>query len=120
MAHPTSAMTVGHHLPSAIPRSDEAKCVGGSRVAKNIGVMNRIDSDQTAPDHRPGLAAASVAIRTGCRRSSAENACGGGDGKRDENLLSTHGGSSCNPDAARIESMAPRANGKSGAASVSV
>src|ERR1700680_1245789 len=99
-------MTVGHHLPSAIPRSDEAKCVGAGRIAKDIGVINRINSDQTARDHIPTLAA-TVAIRPSRRRSGAENAQGGGDCKCDESHLSTHGGSSCYPDAARIESRAP-------------
>src|ERR1700676_1470044 len=84
-------MTVGHHLPSAIPRSDEAKWVGAGRIAKDIGVINRINSDQTARDHIPTLAA-TVAIRPSRRRSGAENAQGGGDCKCDESFVSNHGG----------------------------
>jgi hypothetical protein len=80
--------------------------------------MNRINSVQATRSHRPAALAAIVDVIPRERRSSAEKAQGGGDCKCDKSLLSTHGGSSCDPDAARIESMAPRANGKSGAASV--
>jgi hypothetical protein len=92
VAHPTLATTVGSHLPNAIPRSDEAICVGRGGIAENFGVINRINSGQTARDHRPGLAASTVAIRPSRRRSSAEKAQGGGDCKCDESHLSTHGG----------------------------
>src|SRR5258708_958096 len=86
-----SATTVGSHLPGATPRSDEAKCVCGGRIAENIRVVGRIDSYQAARDHIPTVAVAAVAIS--CRRrSGAENAQGGGDCKRDESLVSDHGG----------------------------
>jgi hypothetical protein len=91
VTQPTSAMTVGRYLPNAIPRSDEAKCVGGGCIAKNIGVMNRIDSDQAARDHSPTLAPPVGAI-TRSRRSGAEDAQGGGDCECYESFLSIHGG----------------------------
>jgi hypothetical protein len=84
-------MTVGHHLPSAAPRSHEAIWGGGCGIAKDFWVMDRINSFQAARYHKPALAAAVAAI-TRSRRSHAENAQGGGDCKSDESLLSTHGG----------------------------
>ena len=50
---------------------------GEDRIAKNTGVVNRINSIQAARD-RTRLAA-TVAIRPNRRRSGAENAQGGGD-----------------------------------------
>jgi hypothetical protein len=50
-------------------------------------------------------------VRPSCG-SSAESAQDGGDGKRDESHLSTHGGFLLLPDATRIESMAVSPNGK--------
>jgi hypothetical protein len=93
-------MTIWPHLPSAIPRSDEAICCCGGRVAKNFGVKNRINSVQAARHHRPALATALVAAIIRSRRNSAEDAQGrGGDHKRDESLVSNHGGFLLLPDA---------------------
>src|SRR5580704_2860651 len=101
-------MTIGFHLPSAIRRPDEAiNCVGGGGVAKNIGMVRRINSVQATRPHRPALATALVAAIIRSRRSSAKDAQGrGGDYKRDESLLFTHGGFLLLPDATRCESMA--------------
>jgi hypothetical protein len=46
-----SAMTVGHHLPSAIPRLNEAICCCSGRVAKDLGVIKRVNSVQAARPH---------------------------------------------------------------------
>jgi hypothetical protein len=99
-----SAMTIWPHLPTAIPRSDEAKCCCGGRVAKNFGVKSRINSVQAAWHHRPVAVATAVAIRPSRRRSDAENAQGGSDHKRDESLPPTHGDFLLLPEATRIES----------------
>jgi hypothetical protein len=102
---PILAMTIGPHLPSTIPRSDEAKRVGGGGIAKNFGVVGWINSVQTAWHYRPALATAVIAIA--CRRrSGAQNAQGGGDCRRDESHLSTDGGFLLLPHATRMESMA--------------
>jgi hypothetical protein len=63
---------------------------GEGRIAKNTGVVDRINAVQAARDHT--RLAAAVAIRPSRRRSGAENAQGGGDCKRDESLPSIHGG----------------------------
>jgi hypothetical protein len=92
------AMTIGPHVPRAIPRSDETIWRGDGGIAENLGVDCWINSTQVAPHHhRPAaIAAAIAAITTPVivhrdRRSVAEKAQGGGDSKRDESLLSTHG-----------------------------
>jgi hypothetical protein len=82
---------------------------GEGRIAKNTGVVSRIDSVQAARDH--ARLAATVAIRPSRRRSGAENAQGG-DCNRDESQLSTHGGFLLLPDVARCESMARLLTGK--------
>src|SRR5216684_4353760 len=92
------AMTIGPHLPSAIPRSDETICVGGGGVAKNIGVVSRINSVQAAWHHRPVAIVIAVFAITSRRRSGAEDAQGGGNCKPDESHLSTHGGFLLLPD----------------------
>jgi hypothetical protein len=79
-----------------IPPLDETIigfCKG--RIAKNTGVINRIYSVQVARDH--ARLAATVAIRPSRRRSGAETAQRGGDCKRDESLLCTHGSFLRNP-----------------------
>jgi hypothetical protein len=92
LVFPKLAIAIGPHLPTAIPPSDEAKSVGGSRIAKNIGVIGRIDPGETARDHIPTLpAAAAVVVRCGCRTGDAENAHGGCDCNHDESLVSNHG-----------------------------
>jgi hypothetical protein len=88
-------MTVGHHLPSTIPRFDETIFSGGDGgIAENLGMMGRINSGQAARSHGPTpfVAAVGAVLIPDCR-SGAENAQGGGDCKRDESLLSTHGSS---------------------------
>jgi hypothetical protein len=105
-------MTIWPHLPSAIPRSDEAICCCSGRVAKNFGVKSRINSVQAAWHHRPVAIATAVAIRPSRRRSGAENAQGGGDRKRDESLPSTHGDFLLLSEATRIESRAHCEPGK--------
>jgi hypothetical protein len=84
---------------------------GEGRIAKNTGVVDRINSVQVARNHT--RLAAAVAIRPSRRRSGAENPQGGGGAcKRDENLPSTHGGFLLLPEATRIESRADRPSGK--------
>jgi hypothetical protein len=78
---------------------------GEGRIAKNTGVVNRINSVQAARDNIPTLAATVAAIARS-RGSGAEDAQGGGDCKCDESHLSTHGGFLLLPDATRIESRA--------------
>jgi hypothetical protein len=69
---------------------DETVTVSGEgRIAENSGVVNRINSVQAAWDHT--RYAATVAIRPSQGRSGAENEQGGGDCKRYESHLSTHG-----------------------------
>src|SRR5580704_7789011 len=89
-----SAMTVGHHLPSAIPRFHETILSGGDGgIAENLGMMCRIDPGQVARSHGPTpiIAAVGAIFIPGCR-SGAENAQGGGDCNHDESLVSIHGG----------------------------
>src|SRR5580704_1117838 len=84
-------MTIGSHLPSAIPRSDEAiLCEGCGGVAENLGVVGRINSNQTAWHHRSALATAVAAI-TRSRRSGTEDGQGGDEGKRDKRSVPDHG-----------------------------
>src|SRR5260370_25640991 len=80
---------VWYHVPSMVPPLDETIIgFGEGRIAKNTGVVNRINSVQAARDHI--RLAATVAIRPDRRRSGAENAQGG-DCKCNENFLSIHG-----------------------------
>jgi hypothetical protein len=68
-----TAYTVFFHLPRAIPRSDEAiNFSGDGRIAKNIGMINRINSHQAARDHKSALAP--IIVPCPSRRSGAENA----------------------------------------------
>jgi hypothetical protein len=71
-----------------------------------------INPAQAAPHHHRPAALAAIAhiahIILRDRRSGAENAQGGGNCKRDESHLSTHGGFLLLPDATRIESRADR------------
>jgi hypothetical protein len=81
--------TVWYHVPNMVPPFDETIIgFGEGWIAKNTRVVNRINSVQAAR-HDTRLAAA-VAIRTNRRRSAAENAQGG-DCKRHESHLFTHG-----------------------------
>jgi hypothetical protein len=65
------------------PRLDETIMLfGEGRIAKNPGVVDRINSVQAARDHT--RFAATVAIRPSRGRSGAEYAQGGGDCKCDE------------------------------------
>jgi hypothetical protein len=79
-------MTVGLYVPSAIPRLDETKFSGGGGIAKDLEVINRVNSVQAA---RPHVSAGVRAAFRQNRRGGAENA--GSDCKCDENHLSTHG-----------------------------
>ena len=63
---------------------------GEGRIAKNTGVVDRINSVQAARDH--ARLAATVAAITRSRGSGAEDAEGGDSCKRDESHFSTHGG----------------------------
>jgi hypothetical protein len=77
-------------VPSTVSPLDETIIgFGEGRIAKNTGVVNRIDAVQAARDHT--RVAATVAIRPNRRRSGAENAQGDGNCD-DESLPSTHGG----------------------------
>jgi hypothetical protein len=71
------------------PLDETVTVFGEGRIAKNSGVVNRINSVQVAWHHT--RYAATVAIRPSRGRSGAENAQGGGDCKRDESHLATHG-----------------------------
>jgi hypothetical protein len=58
------------HVPGAVRRLDETICSGGGGIAKDLGVVNRIDSVQAAWPHRPS---GTWAAFRESRRSSAEN-----------------------------------------------
>jgi hypothetical protein len=79
-------VTIGRDVPSAIPRLDETIFSGDSGIAKDLGVINRVNSVQAA---RPHVSTGVPATLRQSRGSGAENAqnC-----KRDESHLSTHGG----------------------------
>jgi hypothetical protein len=80
------------HVPSAITRSDETICCGGGGTAKNFGVVSWINSVQATGYHMPTALAALVhVIPAGDRRSGAENAQCGGEGKRDKRSVPNHG-----------------------------
>jgi hypothetical protein len=74
-------MTVGFHLPSAIPRFDETVFSGGDGgITENLGMMGWIDSGQVARSHAPTsiVAAIGAILMPGCG-SRAENAQGRDD-----------------------------------------
>jgi hypothetical protein len=70
-----------------LPSDETIIGFGEGRIAKNTGVVNRINSVQAARDHTR-LAATAI---TRSRGSRAEDAQGGGNCKRDEGLVSIHG-----------------------------
>jgi hypothetical protein len=76
-------------------------------------MTGRIHSVQTARHHgtTPIVAAVGAILIPNCR-SSAENAQGGGDCKRDEGHLSNHDGFLLSPDATWIESRVDEGRGK--------
>jgi hypothetical protein len=77
-------------VPSAIPRLDKTICTGDGGIAKNFGMVNRINSVQAAGYHIP--AAISAVAMLGCkRRSGAENAQSSSKGKIDEGFVCDHG-----------------------------
>jgi hypothetical protein len=78
------------YVPSAILRPDKTICVGGSGIAKNIGVVDRINSNQAAGYHK-STAIPAVAVFGRNPRRGAENAQCGSEGKRDERSASNHG-----------------------------
>src|SRR6516165_9799287 len=80
---------VALHAPNAIRPLDKAIGLGGSRVAENLGVVNRIDPDQAARDHIPAFPATVVVFPRGC--GGTENAERSGDCNHDESLVSPHG-----------------------------
>src|ERR1700730_4492036 len=80
---------IGSYVPIAIPRLDETICGGGGGISKNIGMVRRINSVQAARHHKAASPAAAALFRRS-RRSDAENAQSGGEGKRDERLASNH------------------------------
>jgi hypothetical protein len=67
-----AACTVTFHLPAAIARFDETILSGDSGVAKNPGVIDRINADQAAWDHKPSSIVPVILPRQS-RRSSAED-----------------------------------------------
>jgi len=84
-----TAHTVFFHLPRAIPRSDEAiNFSGDGRIAKNIGMISRINSHQAARDHKSALAP--IIVPCPRRRSGAENAQGNNGCNHGESLPSAH------------------------------
>jgi hypothetical protein len=80
---------IGLHVPGSVPRLDETIFSGDRRIAKNVGMVRRINSVQAARHHKPAARAAGAVVRCS-RRSDAENAQGSGEGKRDESLVSNH------------------------------
>jgi hypothetical protein len=84
-------MTVGFHVPGAIPRFDEAVFSGGDGgIAENLGMMGRINSGQVARSHAPtSIAAIGAILMPGCS-SGAQNAQGRDDCKRQDSLIATH------------------------------
>jgi hypothetical protein len=84
------AMTIGLHVPSAIPRSDKTICPGDGGITKNFGVINRINSVQAAWYHKPAALARVIAAGRPSSGRDAENSRGGDDSKRDESVLSPH------------------------------
>jgi hypothetical protein len=100
-------------MPSAVPCLDESiNCSGEGGIAKNAGMINRIDSVQAARLHKPAALARVFAAGRPSSGRDAENSWGGDDSKRDESHLSTHGGFLPLPDATRCECRAPPAPGK--------
>jgi hypothetical protein len=67
-----TAYTVVYHVLGAIPRLDETILYGDGGIAKNIGVVSWINSNQAAWDHNSALAVI-IVLRPSCR-SGAENA----------------------------------------------
>jgi hypothetical protein len=67
------AMTIRPHVPSAVPRPDEAICGSGGGVPKNFGVINRINSVQAAREHKPAALARVVAAGRPSSGRDAEN-----------------------------------------------
>jgi hypothetical protein len=87
-------MTVGFYVPSAIPRFDETIFSGGNGgIAENLGMVKWINSVQATRSYRPAAFSALIlhVILAGDRRSGADDTQGGGNCKRDESHLSTHG-----------------------------
>jgi hypothetical protein len=58
-------------MPRAIPRFYETECSGDGRIAENLGVISRINSDQAARRHIRVLAV--IIISCPSRRSGTEN-----------------------------------------------
>jgi hypothetical protein len=73
------------------PLDETITIFGEGRIAKNTGVVNRINSVQAARDHTRFAATVAVAIRPSRGRSGAENAERSGDCNHDEKLVSSHG-----------------------------
>ena len=90
LAWPRSPMAIALHAPNAVRSQDKPIGLGGSRVAENLGVVDRIDPDQAARDHIPALAASVVAVGRRCW-CGTENAEHSGDCNHDQNLVSSHG-----------------------------
>jgi hypothetical protein len=83
-------VAIVYHVPSAIPRLNETvNCSGEGGIAKNIGVVSRIDSVQAARFDKPAAFPPSrLAGRR--RRGGIENAEAGGNRKHDENPFPAH------------------------------
>jgi hypothetical protein len=64
---------------------------GDRRIAENIGMVSRIDAIKAARRHGARITVTVADIILPGRGRDAENADNGGDGKRDESLLSSHG-----------------------------
>jgi hypothetical protein len=79
-------------MPSAVRPQDKTERSGGSRVAKNVGVVDRIDPVQAAPLHRSSFvgSTASKHCRPG-RSRRAQDTERGGHCKHDESRFSNHG-----------------------------
>jgi len=82
------AAPICSHVPNAIWRLDETIFTGDGGIAKNIGMVGRINPDQAAGYHVPAVIAAAL---FGCDRGSGpEHAERSGEGKRDERSVSNH------------------------------
>jgi hypothetical protein len=83
-------VAVGFHVPASVPRLDETENrPGKGGIAEYVGVIDRIDTVEAARLHKSAAVMAAIEKRPS-RGAGGEHAQGGGGGKHDESLASTH------------------------------
>src|SRR5215471_19957637 len=86
------ATTIGLHVPSAVARSDEAILGSDRGIAKNIGVVNRINAIKAARhDMSTSVAPVADIFLPVCGRSDRNAECDDAE-QHDEIHFSNHGG----------------------------